>query len=273
MSLEIVEHKNFHLIQLIDELDKSNFEDFEKFRAKIAASQFPLIINCHRLESMQQLWFRGFVTFIKSCKESSRMIVFIQLPKFFKDMITENALQDMFKLGKDLRDAKKMIGVLEHKSLDVNFINPFIKATMKVLKVQASTEVKATKPFMKSDPKEKMLGDISGMIGVVSNSFNGNIVVSFPEGTFLKIMTKMLGEEVKEMNKEIIDGAGELMNIIFGQAKIDLNEMGYAIKTAIPSVITGKNHSIMMNQSDALVVVLPFESDCGNFNLEICITD
>jgi hypothetical protein len=48
-------------------------------------------------------------------------------------------------------------------------------------------------------------------------------------------MGKMLGEEFKAITQDLQTGAAELLNIIFGSAKVVLNEQGYAIQKAIPT--------------------------------------
>ena len=170
-----------------------------------------------------------------------------------------------------LRAALVDFGLVTAKSLDVNFINPFLTATMNVLKIQASTESKAGQMY-KRGSKDEYLGDISGIIGLVSEAFTGAVVISFPEKTFLKIISRMLGEEFTSMSKDIQDGAGELTNIIFGQAKVVLNEKGYGIRTAIPSVVTGKDHSVQ-NLSRGPRVTIPFTTDVGDFFIEVCLSD
>lgn len=154
--------------------------------------------------------------------------------------------------------------------LDVEFVNPFLAATLKVLEVQASTKALPGKPQLKEEGSSAS-GDISGVIGITSDKFNGSVVISFPEQTFLKIMSRMLGEEFTTLTKEIADGAGEFTNIIFGQAKITLNDKGYGIKMAIPSVITGKNH-IIHGITKGPVVMIPFETDLGPFYIEISLS-
>jgi len=150
--------------------------------------------------------------------------------------------------------------------IDTNFINPFLAATLHVLKVQASIEATPGKVTLKKDG-DLLLGDVSGVIGLVCENFTGSVVISFPEPTFLKVMSGMLGEEYSELNKEILDGAGEITKLIFGQAKIVLNEKGYGIKTALPSVISGKGHSLS-SLSKGPIIVVPFSSPAGEFFVE-----
>lgn len=155
--------------------------------------------------------------------------------------------------------------------IDINFINPFLGATLHVLKVQASIEAQPGKVYMKK-PTDNLKGDVSGVIGIVSDTFNGSVIISFPEATFLNVIGSMLGETYTELNKEILDGAGEITNMIFGQAKITLNERGYGIKIALPQVITGKGHSLSA-MSKGPTVVIPFTSPVGDFFVEISLSE
>lgn len=156
------------------------------------------------------------------------------------------------------------------KTVDVTFINPFLEATMKTLETQASTLAYAGQVYVK--PRgEKFSGDISGVIGLVSDAFTGSVVISFPAATFLQILSRMIGEECTEINDMTRDGAGELTNIIFGQAKIVLNKAGFGIKTALPSVIAGMDHSVVP-MTNGPRVAIPFTTDVGPFVVEICLS-
>ncbi len=155
----------------------------------------------------------------------------------------------------------------EENGFDLNFINPFLAGAIKVLATQASTKAAEGKLYKKA-PQEKFSGDVLGVIAIASNVFTGSVVISFPKITFLNIMSRMLGEECKEITQDIKDGAGELTNMIFGQAKIILNESGYGIKLALPSVVTGNDHSALQKSQDPRIVI-PFKSDAGDFSIEV----
>lgn len=157
--------------------------------------------------------------------------------------------------------------------IDINFINPFLAATLHVLKVQASIEATPGKVYLKKDNTSTLSGDVSGVIGIVSDTFNGSVVISFPEQTFLKVMSNMLGEEFTELSKDILDGAGEITNMIFGQAKVTLNDRGYGIKIALPTVVSGKGHTLQGTSKSGPTVVIPFTSPAGNFFVEISLSN
>ncbi|MCM2349737.1 MAG: chemotaxis protein CheX [Bacteriovoracaceae bacterium] len=155
--------------------------------------------------------------------------------------------------------------------IDINFINPFLAATLNVLKIQANVIADPGKIYLKKD-NAPMRGDVSGVIGIVSDTFNGSVVISFPEQTFLKVMGGMLGEEYTTLSQDILDGAGEITNMIFGQAKIVLNDRGYGIKIALPQVVSGKGHSLS-SLSKGPTVIIPFTSSAGEFFVEICLSE
>lgn len=155
--------------------------------------------------------------------------------------------------------------------IDTNFVNPFLAAALNVLKVQASVSAEPGKVALKK-AGEPLKGDVSGVIGIVSESFKGSVVISFPENTFLKVMSGMLGEDIKELNQEILDGAAEITNMIFGQAKVVLNERGYGIQMALPQVISGKGHSLS-SLAKGPTFVVPFKSTAGDFFVEISLSE
>lgn len=156
--------------------------------------------------------------------------------------------------------------------IDINFVNPFLAATLNVIKVQANITAEPGKVYLKK-PEDDLKGDVSGVIGIVSEAFNGSVVISFPEKTFLKVMSNMLGEEYTVLSKDILDGAGEITNMIFGQAKVTLNDRGYGIKVALPQVISGKGHSLTTPSAKGPTVVIPFTSEAGDFFVEISVSE
>ena len=153
--------------------------------------------------------------------------------------------------------------------LDLDFIKTFVLAALETLKVQCQFSAKAGKPFQKGQGVELGIS-IAGVIGITSSSFSGSIAVGFPTPTYLKIMSGMLGEEYTEITPDLEDGAGELINIIFGCAKKTLNDKGHNISRAIPSVVRGEKLRLM-HMTKTPIIVIPFESPEGAFQIEIVL--
>ena len=150
--------------------------------------------------------------------------------------------------------------------MDVKLVNPFINATINVLETMAFVNVEAGKPYLKKD--NVAVGDVSGVLGLTGVA-NGTISVTFEEKCILTVVSNMFGETMSQLNSEIADAVGELTNMISGQARRELEEMGKIFKAAIPSVVTGNNHSIR-HYSEGPKIAIPFSIDDGEFTIEIC---
>jgi chemotaxis protein CheX len=153
--------------------------------------------------------------------------------------------------------------------MNVKFINPFLDGTISVLKTMAFVEPKAGKPYLKVDSLAK--GDISGIIGL-TGSATGSLALSFSEAAILKIVSNMIGENIKTMSDEIKDAVGEITNMISGVARKNLEADGFYIQAAIPTVVTGKNHSIT-HVTGGQSLIIPFEIDEGTFVVDVCLNE
>lgn len=150
--------------------------------------------------------------------------------------------------------------------MDVKLINPFISATLDVLETMAFTKANAGKPYLKKD--NIAIGDVSGVIGLTGVT-NGSVSVSFSDTCILEIVSKMLGEKFDSIDDDIKDAVGELTNMISGQARKALDGIGYNFDSAIPTVVTGKNHTIK-HISKGPMIAIPFDTPNGPFTIEVC---
>ena len=151
--------------------------------------------------------------------------------------------------------------------MDVKLINPFINATLNVLGTMAFLKAEPEKPYLKKE--NTAVGDVSGVIGF-TGEVNGTMTVTFDESCILKIVSNMFGEEMKELNSEITDAVGELTNMISGQARKELEEIGRIFQAAIPTVVLGKNHKIE-SKTQGTKIAIPFKTEAGNFTIEVCL--
>lgn len=150
--------------------------------------------------------------------------------------------------------------------MDAKFVDPFISATLNVLETMAFTKAEAGKPYL----KENLIasGDVSGVIGL-TGEVSGTFSVSYSEKSILAIVSNMLGEEMKELNEDIKDAVGEITNIIAGQARHELDQLGRSLQAAIPTVIVGKNHTIN-HVTASPIMAIPFSTSNGGFCIEVC---
>jgi chemotaxis protein CheX len=150
--------------------------------------------------------------------------------------------------------------------MDAKFIDPFISATLNVLETMAFTKAEAGKPYLKNN--KIATGDVSGVIGL-TGEVSGTFSVSYTEKSILAIVSNMLGEEMKELNEEIKDAVGEITNMIAGQARQELDQLGRSLQAAIPTVVLGKNHTIN-HVTASPIMAIPFSTSNGGFCIEVC---
>lgn len=270
-NYSIEKSEKYLLLKLGEILTYNDCKDFEPDLDMLINKQSQhVIIDCEVLESLSKDWIRSLLRLQLGLKKRRIQMRLVHVSSAVHNLLKKEGIDTAFAINISLKDAIEELGLALKKTFDTGFINPFLDATLRVLEVQASVEATPGKIALKKNDND-FPADISGIIGIVSDNFNGSVVISFPEQTFLKIISKMLGEDYTSINKDILDGAGEITNMIFGQAKITLNEKGYGIKTALPSVVHGKNHTLS-SQTNGPIVVIPFESQVGNFHVEICLS-
>jgi chemotaxis protein CheX len=264
--------ETYNLLKLGDVLTFNENREFElDIESFLLGAQHPFIVDFSVVETLSKDWVRSLMRLQLGLKKKHQMMKLVSVSPNIFSFLKKEGIDTAFQIAPTLKEALQDLGLGTKRSLDTEFINPFLDATLHVLDIQAQIKSKPGKLCLKKNEKE-FQSDISGIIGIVSETFNGSVVISFPEKTFLKVMSSMLGDNFTEINKDILDGAGEITNMIFGQAKISLNEKGYGIKTALPSVVHGKSH-ILTAQTKGSIVVIPFESTAGNFHVEICLSN
>lgn len=149
--------------------------------------------------------------------------------------------------------------------MDAKLINPFIESTINVLTTMAQTNPTPGKPSVKHG--NKTWGVVTGVIGMAGDEVNGNLVVSFDSSSILSIVSKMLMEEFKEINGDVVDAVGEITNMISGGTKKLLSEQGLNFNMATPIVITGKDVELTQ-LTKAPIISMPFKTDAGAFVIE-----
>jgi len=151
--------------------------------------------------------------------------------------------------------------------MNADIINPFLSSVVNVLSTMAMLEVSPGKPSVKKDNVSH--GDVSGVIGMTTETVNGSMAITFPKEVVFAIVKKMLGDTVTEVDDTVTDLVGELTNMIVGGAKAQLEEKGYDIGMATPVVVTGANHEIV-HKASGQKILMPFNSEPGKFYVEVC---
>jgi chemotaxis protein CheX len=149
--------------------------------------------------------------------------------------------------------------------VDVSYINPFIIATDNCFTKMMNLTINAQQPLIKKYPYPEY--DISGVIGL-SGEAQGSISLSFSKATATRFVKTMLGNIESINEDDLIDGVGEIVNIIAGNAKAYLTK--FSLSISLPNVIIGNNHTLA-GQSGSPTIVVPFTCQTVTFIMEVSL--
>ncbi len=152
--------------------------------------------------------------------------------------------------------------------MKIEYIQPFINATRKVLGTMANIDSKPMKPYLKDNNSYKALGDISSIIELTGEC-RGSIGLSFSTKCIITVASQMLGETFEKLDDEIADMVGELVNMISGDARRQLVKLGFSFSAGIPEICQGIDHELNHSVNERIIVI-PFKTSAGEFYIETC---
>lgn len=165
----------------------------------------------------------------------------------------------------------KYAGLLKHtdsRSVDADFVNPFVTATVDTMKQMAGMTCVRTGLRLSQDAASR--GFYSGTIGL-SGQAEGFVSVTFSKELATKIVCKMLGSAECDVTEEDIrDGVGEFMNVVAGAAKAELVDTKNAFSLSLPQVFSGGPHTAAQPRGIP-VFVIEFSADGEPFDVFVCL--
>jgi len=152
------------------------------------------------------------------------------------------------------------------KTTDAEVAKPFLDATKHVLTMMAQLDPKPGKPYVKKGTTA--VGDVSAVIGLTGDR-NGSVSITFSKKCAIAVVKNMLGDDIADILQDAKDAVGEITNMISGQARAGLSQLGLNLSASTPTLILGDNHSIT-HVTTGTVVAIPFTTIHGDFTLEFC---
>jgi chemotaxis protein CheX len=129
---------------------------------------------------------------------------------------------------------------LEALSIDPIMLSSIIDSVTSCLQM-CSTEAKCVAV---STVPSHQIGKVTGMIGV-HGEVSGFVTVNMAEKVAMSAVGGLLQDKCDTMTSQIIDGVGEMTNIIAGGIKKGLSNTKWGFgQVTVPSVIIGQNYQI-----------------------------
>jgi chemotaxis protein CheX len=141
------------------------------------------------------------------------------------------------------------------------YVKPFVTTTLNTFKNFVGFELVAGHPHFSGRTLE-FEQDISAVIGL-SGDIRGAVVMSMKKEFAVKIADTLVGTPHTEIDDDVVDAIGEIVNIIAGNVK---NEVagGEKMVISLPTVVKGQNLTIAWpgNHARILCISFKYEDDC-----------
>lgn len=136
-----------------------------------------------------------------------------------------------------------------------------------VLSTMAGVTPTPGKPYVKKNLKAS--GDISAIVGI-TGAHRGTVSLTFSRSCAVFLVKSMLGDDIEDIIQDTSDAVGEITNMVSGQARVGLAEMGIVLQGSTPSIVLGDGHTIA-HVSSSPIIAIPFSTQAGDFTLEFCL--
>ena len=158
-----------------------------------------------------------------------------------------------------------------NEKLYQNIVQSLIHAAEDVFKTMIFMEIKAQEPF-----ERKGLESLSDITGVISQTGDimGSVILSMEGFTSQKVVSSMLGDQIENPH-EVVDGIGEICNMVVGMAKTEMSNYSCDFEISVPVMITGKGARIQhISEDNQGLTTIPLVLEDGAIvHLELYIKD
>ena len=149
--------------------------------------------------------------------------------------------------------------------MNSDIVNPFVEATLDVMKNMAQLDATLGKASLKQS--EIAQASTSGFIELIGST-PGTLSISFCDKAIMRIYENMLGDILESIDHSALDLVGEFTNMVCGGAKQRLSQKGYDFSLSQPKILSGKDHAIEHIRG-CPVLTLPLEMSPGNIFIEV----
>lgn len=270
MSYKTEEKDNIHIIKFPPVVEVADAPQFEAMiKTWLLSSCNVHVFDMSEVRQLKSSTYRAFLLFNQQLRSHAKRLFVLGMNAQIAGQVKNDGLTEVFFSVQSIDEARRR-GSPSKIGVDVEFINPFISATKTVLETQANLKLVPGKAYLRK-PTENIPMEIAGVLNLVCSEFKGSISLCFRGQVFLNIYESMVGEKHAQITSEIQDAAGELLNIIFGQAKTILNDQkGYSLEKSLPTILVGEKLKLH-HQSRSPAIILPFDCGAGTFHVEIVV--
>ncbi len=131
---------------------------------------------------------------------------------------------------------------MDIKDLEANIVRSIKASTKEVFSTMLMLDVNADESFIKDE--NKVSTDLISSLHFFGEKYMGKIAVFAYGATACHLAGAMLGIEATDVDEDVKDGMGEIVNMIAGSAKVKLESTMGDLHLLTPWVIAGKSLTI-----------------------------
>lgn len=151
-------------------------------------------------------------------------------------------------------------------NINVNYINPLLKASVMVIEQACRMNVTLAKPYLR---EASFTSDELLVLMGITGEMKGQAILDFPKEAALKIASQMCMMEIKELDDLAQSAICELCNMIMGNTATLFSQTGVQIDITPPTVCTG---NVSFNNNYAANICIPVKyNDVYFFAINIAI--
>ena len=143
-------------------------------------------------------------------------------------------------------------------------VQAFVSAAHEVLMQEMGEPAEPQKVKLQGGPYTTK--EVTVIIGLAQD-IEGAVILGMSTETAVRYVSRVMGEEMDELDELAQSGIGELGNVIAGRAGVVLGEKGYQTVIAPPAIILG--HATVLSTLSLQRLVLPVETPLGVVELQL----
>jgi len=147
-------------------------------------------------------------------------------------------------------------------------VTPFVEATVECFSTMMDVEP-SLKDIVFEKPPIKST-DTCALIGM-SGEAQGVVALTFGEHSAKKSVARFLGEKEEELDDDLTDAVGEIINIIAGAAKAKIE--GVRLTISLPTVMQGSNFLISIPKNVPMMSMQFDAGELGEVIVAVAIKD
>ena len=154
--------------------------------------------------------------------------------------------------------------IQEPIAFDDKLLRAIDQAVKKTMMTMAGVEPTMLAHLVKNEVDS--YGDVSGIMSLVHPRSEGTIVLSFQKETIFYILARIYKRSFNDIDFNVKDGVGELINVIYGQFRALTVSQFNGMRLTPPYVVTCDAHRVN-GANRGPTIVIPFRVDGHVFHI------